>query len=95
MSNEVNEMVTILEDTSLVAFLSLQGHRIVPLKSKEPTPEEPQVRIVFEVHGEIEKDLEAYHNNVMVGISDYVKCLKAVRGSMFNLKAVQHKQTGR
>ena len=89
-----NEMKTVLEDTSLVAFLQLQGHKVIPLLSKEPTPEEPQVRISFEVEGDITKSTEAYYNNTLVGISDYVKCLKAVRSSMFNMKKIHTTKKG-
>jgi hypothetical protein len=94
VSDEVNNEMTVLEDTALVAFLSLQGHRVVPIRSKEPTPEEPQVRIAFEVYGSINADIEAYHNNAMIGISEYVRHLKQVRSSMFNLKAIGKKKGG-
>jgi len=86
------KMVTLLEDTALVAFLAYCGHKVVPIRSKEPTPEEPHVRIAFEVHGELDDDVEAFYANAKVGIADYVKHLKSVRGSMFNLKKLQTKR---
>jgi hypothetical protein len=85
----MNNDITLLEDTSLVAFLMLRGHKVTPLRSKEPTVEEPQVRIAFEVHGDIAEDTDDYYDNVFVGISDYVKCLKSVRSSMFNMKRIE------
>ena len=87
-----NEMITTLEDTSLVAFLSLQGHKVVPLRSKAPVPEEAQPRIVFDIYGDIEADVKAYQSNAMVGIADFVRHLKQVRSSMFTLKKLNTKR---
>lgn len=87
-----NEEVTLLEDTALVAYLSYCGHRIVPVRSRDVTPEDPHPRIAFEVYGELDIDVENFYANIPVGIADYVKHLKAVRGSMFNLKKLNPKR---
>ena len=80
------ENVTTLEDTSLIAYLMYSGFAIRPWRSREPTPEESQVRVSFDVEGDISEAVSDYYANRPVLIQDFVKCLKSVRSSMFNLK---------
>ena len=80
------ENVTTLEDTSLVAYLMHRGFQVKSWRSKEPTPEESQVRVSFDVEGDISEAVSDYYANRPVLIQDFVKCLKSVRSSMFNLK---------
>lgn len=69
-----------LEDTSIVAYLALKKHRFKPIKR-------PDGRIVFQIQGDIESDLQSLYLNPDVPILDYIKWLKTVRGSIFSLKA--------
>jgi hypothetical protein len=77
MQNPINEF----EDSLIVAFLALQGHKITPYKKNG--------RVVFEVVGDIAQDVEAFYQNEKVGVLDYSAMVKSVRSSIFNLKAVK------
>ena len=70
-----------MEDTALVAYLALKGYQFKPIKR-------PDGRIVFEVSGDFSQDLQTLYSNPSVPILDYIKWLKTIRGSIFNLKAV-------
>jgi hypothetical protein len=81
---------TNLEDTSLVAFLLLKGHRIKPWRETN-SPD----HVSFDIEGEaleIEFDMQKYYNNEQVGIQDFIKCLKEVKSQMYNLKKVKSQQ---
>jgi len=82
MEKRGNDIVNEFEDATFVAFLSLRGHRVNPHKTSNG-------RVVFEVIGDITKDVESYHLNQKVGILDYVRILKSLRGTIFNLKAMR------
>lgn len=69
------------EDATIVAFLACQGHQITPLRNSNG-------RVVFEVDGDISKDIEAFYANQLVGVADYVRTFKALRSSIFTLKAM-------
>jgi hypothetical protein len=73
-----------LEDTSLVAYLALKGHEFKPVKRHDG-------RIIFEITGDIEIDLQSLYLNPTVPILDYIKWLKTVRGSIFSMKSGGHK----
>jgi len=79
----MNEVV--IEDTALVAFLMLRGHKVMPIRKVE----DPN-RIAFSVAGDIKLDMDLYNKNYEVGIQDYVKSLKMVRSMMFNAKSVSY-----
>jgi hypothetical protein len=69
------------EDASIVAFLSLKNFKITPQK-------DPNGKVVFLVEGEnIDSALAELYNNVPVGVLDFIKTFKALRSSIFALKA--------
>jgi hypothetical protein len=68
-----------LEDSIIVAYLFLKGHRFIPTKREDG-------RVVFRVEGDISEDLQEIYQNVQVGILDFIKSLKAIRSSIFALK---------
>jgi hypothetical protein len=71
------------EDTSIVAFLSLKKFKIKPQKADTG-------KIVFVVEGpDINKALAALYNNEKVGALDLIKAFKAIRSSIFALKATR------
>lgn len=71
---------TEFEDASLVAFLILRGHKTTPFKRADG-------RVVFSVEGDILPTLQELYANTQVGVLDFIKTLKAVRSSIFALKA--------
>jgi hypothetical protein len=73
------------EDATIVAFLALQGHTVKPLRNQNG-------RIIFEVEGDIARDVEAFYTNQQVGIMDYVRFLKSVRGQIFTLNAMKRNE---
>jgi hypothetical protein len=75
--------VTEIEDATLVTWLHLRGHEFTPFKRADN-------RVVFKVEGDVSESLKAYFNNAHVGVLDYVKAYKAIRSSIFVLKA-EHK----
>ncbi len=75
------EQITEFSDATIVAYLALQGHKITPLKDQTG-------RIVFEVEGDIAQDVEAFYCNQKVGVMDYVRMLKSIRGQIFTMKAM-------
>jgi len=75
--------VNTLEDTSIVAFLSLKKFKITPQKADTG-------KVVFVVEGpDINKALTALYNNENVGALDLIKAFKAIRSSIFALKAAR------
>jgi hypothetical protein len=70
---------TILEDTSLVAFLALRGRKFKPFQR-------PDGRVSFELEGDISSDLQELYTNPPIPILDYLKWFKTVRNAVFSLK---------
>ncbi len=77
-----NKTVNEFEDALFVAFLALRGHQITPCKQSNG-------RVIFEVTGDIARDIEAFYLNNNVGVLDYSSMVKFVRSSISNLKAVK------
>jgi len=81
--------VTSLEDTSLIAYLKLKGHTLIPWISRDdPT----DIRVSFDIQGEelqIEKDMQSFYDNEQVGIQDFCRNLKEVKSAMYNLKRIK------
>ncbi len=73
---------TEFEDATIVAYLALRGHTITPLRNQSG-------RIIFEIEGDIAADIEAFYQNHTVGIMDYVRILKSIRGQIFTMKAIR------
>jgi len=77
---------TNLEDTMLVAYMVLKGHKIKPWRDKE-SPD----HITFDIEGDvakIEADMQTYYANEQVGIADFVRCFKSVKSQMYAMKKV-------
>ena len=84
MADNERSPTTNLEDTSLIAFMLLKGHKIREWQNKE----DPS-RVSFDIEGspeDVEKDMQAYYSNVPVGIQDYVRCYKEVKSRLYNFK---------
>jgi hypothetical protein len=83
-------VTTNLEDTMLIAFLLLKGHKIKEWRRSD----EPD-RVSFDVEGNedsIVADMNKYYNNEVVGIQDFVKCLKEVKSRMYNMKKIKQRK---
>lgn len=73
----------VLDDASVVAFLSLQQLKITPQIK-------PDGRVGFLVEGKnINEALQDLYSNAPVGVLDYIKTFKALRSSIFALKGGQ------
>ncbi len=70
---------TELEDTTLVAFLSLKNHNITPYQKSDG-------RVIFTVEGNIASDIQDYYANSKIKVLDCVKYLQTIRSSIFALK---------
>ena len=77
----MNKKKTTIDDATIVAFLSLKGYQIKPIKQMNG-------RVSFEVYGDVEKALNELYDNCQVGILDFIKALKTVRNSIFLLKSL-------
>lgn len=65
-----------LEDATIAAFLTLQGHNFTPQKRSDG-------RIVFRTDDDISKDLEDLYANPQVGVLDYIRVLTQVREKLW------------
>ncbi len=78
----------IFEDASIVTFLSLRNFKVTPQKDLNG-------RVVFLVEGEnIDSTLADLYSNASVGVLDFIKTFKALRSSIFALKASGEKFHG-
>lgn len=75
--------VTTFDDTMIVAYLMLRGHRVTP--RKDPKTD----RIKFDIHGDVTLDIRDYYDNAGVGVQEYARCLKEVRNQIYNFKAIK------
>lgn len=84
----MNEQETILEDWAIVAFCSLpeiqkKYHlKITPFKQDNN-------RIAFRIQGDIESAIQDIYKNCKVGISDYMKAMRAIRNAIFTLRGLK------
>ena len=81
-----NPPETILEDTSIVAFLKLKRHDTVPFTTSDDSQ-----RVKFKIGGDpqqIESDIVAFYGNESVGIFDFIRCLKEIKSQMYSLKRI-------
>jgi len=88
MTSSDQPTVTSLEDTMLVAFLQLKGHVAIPWLCRD---DKDDPRVAFEIQGdpaEIEKNVQAYHNNESIGVQDFVRQLRSVKSTMYNMKRI-------
>ena len=70
------------EDATIVAFLALRGHIVTPIRNLNG-------RIIFEVEGDIARDIDAFYTNQPVGIMEYVGILKGIKSQIFTLKSMK------
>jgi len=82
MGKEQIRPVNDFEDATIVAYLAYRGHQVTPCKKLNG-------RIVFTVTGDIARDVEAFYQNQNVGVLDYIRILKMIRSSIFNLRAMK------
>jgi len=75
-------IVNDFEDATVVAFLALRGHIVTPLRSQSG-------RIIFQVEGDISRDVEDFYLNQPVGVMDYVRTLKGIKSQIFTLKTLR------
>jgi len=83
-SPTVNQFATIMEDNQQVAFMILQGYKVIPWRDTD----DPQ-HILFEIvcsPEEADAEMAKYFSNVTVGITDYINCLKSVKSQMYAMK---------
>lgn len=86
-----NEEETTLEDWSIVSFCSLP--EIQKKYSLTITPfKKADGRIAFRVQGNVESAINDIYSNRKVGINDYMKALRNVRGAIFTLRNLGRKQ---
>jgi len=76
---------TQIDDANIVAFLMMKGFIAIPF-IKEKAAGERSSQVAWEVQGEIASAINDFYSNEYVGIRDYVKALKAVRGDMYSVK---------
>ena len=82
MKKNTESIFNEFEDATVVAFLALRGHIVTPIRN-------PNGRIIFEVEGDIARDVEAFYTNQPVGIMEYVRILKGIKSQIFTLKAMK------
>jgi hypothetical protein len=69
------------EDSSIASFLSLKNFKVSPQRT-------PEGKVVFVVEGRnIGQALQELYQNAPVGALDFIKTMKAMRSSIFALKA--------
>lgn len=76
-----SERTATFEDINMVAYFMLKGRQVIPWVAKTNP-----IRISFDVIGDVKRDIQAYHQNDLVGIQDYTKCVKAVKDMLYNCK---------
>lgn len=83
----ISDQEVILEDWSIVAFLSLPE---IQMKYHiEITPfKQSRGRVAFRIRGDVESAIVEIYANKQVGISDYMKALRNVRHTIFTLRTL-------
>ena len=83
------EKSTPIDDANIVAFLMMKGFVAIPY-IKEEAAGERSSQVAWEVQGEIASAINDFYRNECVGIRDYVKALKVVRGDMYSIKQLNN-----
>jgi hypothetical protein len=76
----------VFEDANIVAFLSMMGHEVIPFITNDDRREGEKARVAFDVKGDVKVDMERFYNDEQVGIRTYIKHLRDIRSSIFNMK---------
>jgi len=91
VSEKIEEVVSTVVDANLVAYLVMKGFIAIPfIKSK--SSEGQSSRVAWDIQGKqeaIDKEMNRYYSNERVGILDYVRILKEIRGEMYNIKSLK------
>ena len=93
-SRDPTQIIT-LDDTQHVAFLKLKGYTVKPwIETDDQIPnQDPNTkRVEFQVEGDpdsIEKDMQGFYQNELVGVQDFCRELKSVKSSMYNLRRMK------
>ncbi len=78
--------ITTIEDVNIVAYLMLKGFQAIPYLKETKDGQGP--RVAWDVAGSrVDAVIEKYYGNDKIGIRDYVRVLKEVRGGMYSLKS--------
>lgn len=82
-----------IDDANMVAFLVLKGFVAIPYISKESTGGDGS-RVSWDVQEKEGIDLNAeirkFNINEMVGVHDFVRILKDIRGQMYSTKQLHN-----
>lgn len=84
---------TQVEDANIVAFLMMRGLVVIPYIKREKNQDSGS-QVAWEIQGDSEKidaEVKLFYSNIKIGIHDFVKALKEVRGQMYNIKQVNNK----
>ena len=82
----------IMEDTYLVAFLTMKGHIAIPFIRDGDKAPDGFARVAFDVQGDVDRTVNLYYANMDVGVRDYAKSIKDIKSAMWNLKNMHHEQ---
>jgi hypothetical protein len=89
VSADINNSIVV--DANVAAFLILKGLVLIPFIKNRATDDQ-SARVAWDVQGDpdaIDKEVKNYYRNEKIGILDYVKILKDIRGEMYQIKAVK------
>jgi hypothetical protein len=101
VSSEVEKKVTTLSDANKVAFLILRGFIAIPFIQTEKGGDERESKgstVAWDVEaedGKVDAELKAFNANVKVGVREFVRILKDVRGEMYSVKQANNQLKGR
>ena len=93
-SRDPTRIVT-LDDTQHVAFLKLKGWKVTPwieVDEQNPNQDPNTKRVEFQIEGDpdsIEKDMQEFYQNELVGVQDFCRCLKEIKSSMYGLRRIR------
>jgi len=77
-----------INDANIVAYLVMKGYVAIPYIKSEATDNQSS-RVSWDVQGDpdaINAEVKIFWENERVGIRDYVRILKDIRGTMYEIK---------
>lgn len=81
---------SIVVDANVAAYLVMKGFVAIPfIKSK--SVEGQGARVAWDIQGDqdaIDREMKKYYANEKIGILDYVRILKDIRGEMYQVKSL-------
>jgi len=87
VNEKVKDTVSI-NDANIVAYLVMKGYIAIPYIKTEAS-ENQGSRVSWDVQGDpdaINAEVKIFWENERVGIRDYVRVLKDIRGTMYEIK---------